>query len=150
MPDEPHWIRAEQAPQVWQWLTERGGVHYWKSIDICNPDGSAITPILDDDGKTPLPHPGDRFDIRPARVYYKPEDILVAFDTEMHRIRARYWQGPNGPEMHPDDMERVQDVLAGEREGAYPVFHPDEGIVAIWVPTRVVNLLQWATANGLA
>jgi hypothetical protein len=54
---DPYITTPENARRIWDWLTTRGGILHWHSVDLSDPGWSMATPATDSNGApTAKPH----------------------------------------------------------------------------------------------
>lgn len=90
-----HQILDSQAPQIWQWFKERGGIALWQSVNLSNPGRSWTTPRVDKNGKEPS-KPSWEADQKPYRVITDPTEVEVIAPLEVRRFRVALRMGREG------------------------------------------------------
>jgi len=84
---EKHTITVENAPKFLEWVTKRGGILVWESINFSNPGASWSTPYIDANGNR-VTKPNWQCSNEPSRHITDPSEILVVTQKEVKRFRV--------------------------------------------------------------
>ena len=160
-------ISPEQAPQILRWLTDRGGLLIWQSINLSNPGASWTTPALTDD--KPTPKPNWQCGNEPNRTITDPAEVMVEKPRKVAEIKIKLEQRGMKLQLTIGSSKRLRSALAkwgGENETAYYTFGDGdnsvtrtvhalqfgEDIALIWVsnPADDIPILEWEKANPIA
>ena len=146
----PHIVNSNDAPRISEWLTSRGGVAIWRSINLSNPGASWTTPALNSDGSRVM-KPNWQCDSQPERVIVNPADIQVSFDIEVRRFRVGIRVGGQGTMLKVTDggTRRIRSAVAKAGTGSYHHFDYTTQEAVIFKPDKVISLVEWLN-NGKA
>lgn len=148
--DDTITTNIRNAPTLAKWISERGGVAQWYSIDLSDPGYRALSPALDKDGN-PYPKPSWKVDSRPMLVVTDPAKIVLALDVEVRRFHVAVRVGGSGLKFKLTDAssDRVRRAVAKAGEGAYYGFDYGTQEAVIWKPESTMTLAEWmAAARG--
>ena len=126
-----------------QWLTNRGGIAVWQSINLSNPGASWTTPAHNDDGSL-YAKPNWQAGNEP-RIITDPADIAVSTDRELKRFRVGIRRGTQGYMMKVTDggSRRIHAEVAKAGEGAYHVFDYSTQEAVIMKPVEVLPIIDY-------
>ncbi len=160
-----HSCNIDNAPKFADWITSRGGVAVWKSVDLSNPGASWSSPAMDgcavcgtDKGRltckcggtafVPHPKPTWRADDKPD-IITDPADIEVYQATEVKRFRIGIRRGSQGLSLKVTDAgsRRIRAEVAKAGEGAYHEFDYDTQEAVIMKTTSLGSLKDWMEKN---
>lgn len=146
----PHRCTAENAQRFWDWLTTRGGLAIWGSVNLSNPGLTWTAPHLDPQG-LPKDKPNWQCGSSPIRIITDPSEVLVSVDTEVKRFHVALRRGSQGLTMKLTDASSARVIKATEKagEGAYYVFDYETQEAVILAPTSEQTLKSWAHEKGL-
>lgn len=137
-----HGCSVEHAAKFWDWITTRGGLAVWRSVDLSDPTFSQTTPALTDG--QPTTKPSWKVGNEPE-IFTDPTAISVSFDTEVKRFRVAVRRGSQGLSLKVTDggSRRIRAAVAKAGEGAYHAFDYSTQEAVIFKPTRVCSLAEW-------
>lgn len=139
------------APQMKKWITERGGIVRWASVDLSDPGAGMLGPRIGPDGKlTTKPHwkMGDE----PELHITDPEQVGILTEKEFKTVRIGIQRGSGFMQMVLTDSatRRVREALEEAGEGSRYVFDFDDHdrrIARIMRVDGVISLKQWMGEN---
>lgn len=139
-----HTIRLEDAPKIWDWIQNRGGIAVWKSINLSNPGASWTTPCQDEKGNL-VGKPTWQADNVPAEIILNPADILVSKDVEVKRFHVAIRVSGNGLMLKCTDASsgRIRKAVEKAGEGAYHRFDYGSQEAVIYAPEDSFSLSEW-------
>ena len=142
--DYKYTCQPEDAPRIWDWIKNRGGIVKWASCDMSDLNKSWTTPYRDEKGeiRTEAPHWKAP---RPSHHITDPADVCVAVDKEVKRFRVGIRRSSNGMSMKVTDAgtRRIREAVAKAGVGAYYRFDYEFQNVVIMAPENVVPLADW-------
>jgi len=150
---ERYTCRIEDAPQIWDWVKNRGGIAVWTSVDLCNPGKSWTTPVLTKEGNI-SGKPSWQAADAPAQIITNPDEILVSKDKIVARfhVAIRPSRDNFGPllgfiprriELTTGSSNRVEKAVRKAGEGAYHVFDYGTQEAVILAPVSTTTLTEW-------
>jgi hypothetical protein len=146
----PHRCTAENAQRFWDWLTTRGGLAIWGSVNLSNPGRTWTAPHLDPQG-LPKDKPNWQCGSSPIRIITDPSEVLVSMDAEVKRFHVAIRRGSQGLTMKLTDASTIKVRKAEEKagEGAYHLFDYESQEAVIMAPVSEQTLKCWAHEKGL-
>lgn len=140
---------ANNALKIWRWLTERGGIAVWRSVNLSNPGASWTTPAFEADGVTPYTKPTWQADDKPARIITDPAEVMVSVDREVKRFRVGVRMGSQGMLVKVTDAgsRRIRMEVEKAGVGAYYVFDYDTQEAVIMAPVEVMPIEKFMEYN---
>lgn len=146
----PHIIREENAAKIADWLSERGGIAIWNSINLGNPGASWTTPAFTAEG-APTSKPDWQADSQPARIITNAAEIIVSRDVEVCRFRVGIRRSSNGLSLKVTDggTRRIRAAVIREGDGAYHIFDYERQEAVIFRPASQVSLDVWLFERSL-
>ena len=111
-----HQILAENAPQIWNWFQDRGGIAVWKSVDMSNAGRSWTTPIRDAEGN-PTPRQDWRMEEMPSLIITDPAEVVVDIPKEIKRFRVAIKVGAQGMLLKCSDASSMRIRKECEKAG---------------------------------
>ena len=78
---------ADNAPRFKDWLTSRGGIAVWQSLDLRHAGATCSTPALTPEGE-PTGKPGWQWANKPARIVTKAHDVGVYREALFKAVRV--------------------------------------------------------------
>lgn len=152
----PYRCLATDAPQIADWLKNRGGILLWPSVNLSNLHTSWSTPAHDSDGK-PVGKPNWQAAREPGRHITDPADVEVSTPKEVERLKIKLRVSSSGLYIKLTDASaeklRARKEYWREKTGAsvfHTFAHEREGLsdtAIIWADTAVVPLTEWLKAN---
>lgn len=141
---KPHVVTAENAPKIWSWLRERGGLAIWQSVNLSDPGKSWTTPALQLDG-SPTPKPTWEAENTPSRIITDPAEVLVSKDREVKRFHVAVRLGRQGLNFKCTDAStrKIRDAVAKAGNGAYNEFDYYTQEAVIMAPESQVPIAQY-------
>lgn len=141
---EPHVVRLEDAAMMWDWLQNRGGLAVWQSINLSNPGASWTTPVLDSEGNLSS-KPSWQADNVPARIIFRPEDVLVIKYEEVKRFHVAIRVSGNGLMLKctSGSSERIERAVRKAGKDACYRFDYETQEAVIFAPVDQFTLLDW-------
>lgn len=150
MSDFTVFCKVAQAHQFNTWLTKRGGIAVWPSVNLSNPDSVWYTPALKED-TTPYHSPTWQAAIEPSTVVTDPSLVGVAVYEEFRRFHVGLRRSSNGLSLKLTDgaNRRLDAALmkAGPNATYYFDYETQEAVVL--KATVVVPLPVWLAANPI-
>jgi len=136
-------IDVSNAPLHATWITERGGVALWKSLDLSRPDTIWSTPA----DKTGKPHWAA--DNQPYALITDPAEIEVVQYKEVKRFHVALRVGSSGLKIKLTDASnaRLNKYLVKAGDGATYAFDYGTQEAVILVPKDTVSLATWIAAS---
>ncbi|MFN9112709.1 MAG: hypothetical protein ACK5XN_21805 [Bacteroidota bacterium] len=107
-------VNADIASQVAEWIEKRGGVAEYASVNLLNPSGTWICPIVDEDGK-PTGKPNWQCRSEPEVVAKSLSEVEVVKATEFDRFRVRLKQDGSSLTVSDGTQNRIDTALASAR-----------------------------------
>ena len=143
-----HTCTSENAPKLWRWIKERGGVAVWPSHNLANPGVSWSTPARQEDG-TPFPKPSWQAADQPSMVLLDPGEVEVSVDREVRRFRVGIRRGAQGLMVKCTDgaTRKIRSAVSKAGDGAYYVFDYGTQHAVIMVPDKTCSLTEWVKFN---
>lgn len=139
---QKHLITTMQAPTVWKWFQQKGGIAIWEWVNLAHPGASWTTPRLTDRG-TPSTKPSWECADEPVRVIRDPDKVDGVPDREYLRFRVAVHPGSQGlvEKCTGASSRHMRDAVAkaGDHQSDYAT---QEDIVM--QPTNRIGLLAWA------
>lgn len=149
-----HECAPENAARFAEWITKRGGVAIWPSVDLGDLGSSWSTP---GDVTT---KPTWRADSKPARVITDATEIDVVTRREVKRIRIAIERGSglsfNLTQTASKRLRKAvhEATLALQREtgiiGPGATYYFDGKEAVITVPGEVITLAEWISRDEIA
>jgi hypothetical protein len=139
-----HTICSENAPRIWDWIKNRGGIAIWRSVNLCDPGRTWTTPVLDDKGD--LVHkPTWQADNEPIEIICDPEKVLVSRDQEVKRFKVAVRRGSQGFMLKCTDASsaHIRKSVSQAGNGAYHVFDYFTQEAIIMAPVDTFDLNVW-------
>jgi len=135
-----HPISPENATAIKRWITDRGGVALWGSVDLSDLSWSVLTPKLTEAGaETPKPH--WKAGQTPARVFTCLEDFEVVTPREVKRFHVAVRTTQTGRVKLTDASTRhVRSAVEKAGENAWYEFDYSVQKAVILVPDQTVLL----------
>jgi hypothetical protein len=149
-PLPPHRVDASNARLIWEWLTTRGGLAIWQSVDLSDPGKSSTAPLKDADGHV-KGKPHWKYDDHPNRIIHDPAEVIVETYKEVKRFYVAVRRGSSGMSLKLTDgaSRKVRAAVEKAGEGATYEFDYSTQEAVIVVPDSEVPLVEWAEKNGL-
>lgn len=148
-PHKDYSCRAEDAPKIFDWLKNRGGIAVWKSVNLSNPTGSWTAPYLDDKGEVKV-KPTWQADSKPARIITDPAEVWVMVPKEVKRFRIAIRAGALGMSFKLTDASsrKVEKAVAAEGIGAWYEFDYTTQEAIIFVAEREQRITEYFAKEG--
>jgi hypothetical protein len=151
---EKHPCSPENADTFRKWISDRGGIAVWKSINLSNPGASWSSPALTEDGQ-PYPKPTWQAENKPSRIITDPADVVVEVPREVKRFRVAIRLGSQGMSYKLTDASsrKVENAVskAAGRDGrefsAWYEFDYDTQQAVILVADKSVPLSEFDYAR---
>lgn len=145
---DPHRVDISNAKLIWEWLTKRGGIAIWRSVDLSNPGESVTAPYNDEFGNL-KGKPGWKYDDHPERIITDPAEVVVETYKEVRRFKIAVRPGSQGMSFKLTDhsSQKVRDACKKAGEGATYEFDYGTQEAVILVPASAVPLKEWAERN---
>lgn len=124
---ERYICESENAHLIYDWITNRGGILIWNSIDLSDPSASMTTPYRSENGEIKT-KPHWKYDNIPSRHITSIEDVSVSIPKEYKRFHVATRMGGNGMSLKVTDAgsRRIEkEVEKAQREtgkSSYYVF----------------------------
>ena len=137
-----HYCTEENAPKFAEWITTRGGLLLWKSIDLSARHPGWTGPVLNKDG-SPATKPA--YHAVEHRIITDPNVVGVETLKEVKRFHvALRWKPQRMAWVVTDGSQRKIDrALARAGEGSCQVFDYGTQEAVILVPSRTISLKEW-------
>ncbi len=141
---EKHTVLPENVRLFRDWLTKRGGIAVWQSVNLSNPAASWSTPALTEDGK-PYPKPTWQADNTPARIITEANNVVVVTAREVKRFRVAVRLGRQGTMLKCSDAatRRIRTAVDRAGEGAWYEFDYTTQEAVILVSERETPLNEY-------
>lgn len=115
-------VNADIASQVAEWIEKRGGVAEYASVNLSNPSGTWICPIVDQDGK-PTGKPNWQCRSEPEVVAKSLSEVEVVQASEFTRFRVGLKQKGLSRIVNDGSQRRIDAALArAEKKTERPSF----------------------------
>lgn len=139
-----HECNAANASRFAEWITSRGGIAVWRSINLSNPGASWSTPALDKEGK-PYSKPTWEAANTPEGVITDPEEVKVFTAKEVKRFRVAVRRGAQGFSFKLTDAssDKVRRAVAKAGEGAFHEFDYVTQEAVIFAQDKEISLAEW-------
>jgi len=139
-----HECCPENVAKFREWLSTRGGLAIWESIDLSDPGTSWTGPVNGPNGK-PSPKPSWKSDNKPARIITDPSEVVVIVPREVKRFHIAVRTGSNGLRIKVTDAStrKIRAACAKFGENSWYEFDYGSQDAVIYVPDRTVPLTQW-------
>lgn len=138
-----HSCKENNAERMAEWITNRGGLAIWKSINLSNPGASWTTPALSEDGK-PYDKPNWQSANEPAKIITNPEDVDVITYKEVNRFHVAIRSKGMFSFCLTDASDRkVKKALDKAGEGSTYHFDYEYQDCIIKVPDKTITLKEW-------
>ena len=132
----------ENAEKFKDWLANRGGIAFWRSVSLSDPGRTMSTPATHQDGK-PATKPHWMMGEKPDRIITDINDVEVVLEKVVKRFHVAVRMGSQGMSFKVTDggTRRIRAEVAKAGEGAWYQFDYDayENCV-ILKPDRVIPL----------
>ncbi len=144
---ELHRCLPANAKIFMEWLTTRGGLALWRSINLSNPGLAWTTPATEADG-TPKTKPSRQAANEPYRIITDPDEVVVDIPKEVKRFRIGIRKASQGMSLKVTDGDtrriRKEVVKAQEQYGeAWYEFDYILQEVIILVPEKTILLRKF-------
>jgi len=145
-----HECAAENAGKFLDWITNRGGVAVWESINLSNPGASWSTPALTPEGK-PYSKPTWQAGNEPVKIVTDPDKIKVFTAKEVQRFHVGVRMGGQGLTLKVTDggNRRIQKALVKHGEESFCQFDYEVQDAVIFVPEGEISLTEFVKQDGL-
>ena len=150
---KPYHTTADNALKIHEWLTQRGGLAHWGSVDLSNPGKTWTTPRLNADG-TPTAKPHYAATSEPVGFTENIADVHVTEAKEVRRFRIAIRQSGNGLSFKLTDASSLKVRRAVEKAAAHVAdgqawhgFDYDSQEAVIFVNGESKPLAQWLEAR---
>jgi|GEM_PF-1613003 len=149
---EKHYVEAENAERIWDWLQTRGGLAIWRSADLSDPGKSWTTPAQEEDG-SPKAKQSWQMMNEPYRIITDPSEVEVHVPKEVDRFRVAIRQkGDWGLRFELTDgssrrlrqrVRKADEKYCGDEELAWYAFDYECQEAVIFVPDRQVPIKEY-------
>lgn len=141
---QPHRCIPSNAPKFREWITSRGGVAVWDSINLSNPGASWSSPALALDG-SPTTKPTWQAADKPSRIITDPAEILVDLPVEVKRFHVAVRRSSQGLSYKLTDASSRKVEAATAKAGPEAWYEFDYGSqeAVIYKPGRSIPLSEW-------
>ena len=138
-----HTIEVENAPRMADWITNRGGLAVWVSVNLSNPGKSWTGPVRDKDGKVNT-KPSWESANDPV-IITDPAEVGMVEMTEFKRFHVGLQRGSGfSVECTPGASRKIRKAIEDAGEGATHHFHYDTREAVIMKPNgRWKSLKEW-------
>jgi hypothetical protein len=135
---------ASNALKIWRWLTKRGGIAVWRSVNLSNPGASWTTPAFEADGVTPYTKPTWQADNKPERIITDPALVMVQTDREVRRFRVGVRVGGSGMQVEVTDAgsRKIRAAVAKAGVGSYHQFGYTTQEAVIMTPSEKPMMIK--------
>ena len=140
-----HVVKIEDAPKIWDWIHNRGGIAIWKSINLSNWGASWTTPCMNETRDSMTEKPNWQCSNVPDRIIVDPTEIIVSRDKEVKRFHVGVRVSGNGLMLKVTDggTRRIRNAVAKAGEGAYHVFDYMTQEAIIMAPNEQMSMADW-------
>ncbi len=103
----------DDAPRILDWITNRGGVQVWGSLDLSDPGLTSLTPVRDADGN-PVHKPHWKYSNAPRHIITDPAQVGVYTEVLFKAFPVSLRHGSQGLTLKLTDaaQRRVNKVTA--------------------------------------
>lgn len=132
-------VTPENAAKFWEWITKRGGVACWTSLDLSSGGRTVFTPANTEDGK-PMGRPHWQYPEKPQRIVTTSFDVIVREGTRaktVPRAQAQRWV----------DKLSATASAQGKDSTTWAELRSD-GKVNIMTTKRTVPLMDWISEQN--
>ena len=136
---EKHIVTAENAAAIWSWLTTRGGLAIWRSMNPSRPAASWTTPVKAADGRLttkPAPDAADS----PERIITDAAEVVVSVDAETNRVPVN--RHPDGG-LSQASADAVYAAVVKAGEAAYFRLEQDKDEAIIYACVGQTPITDW-------
>lgn len=143
-----HHIDLALASKLAGWITDRGGVLVWRSVDLSDPSTVAVSPYLDRDGDVST-KPSWIYANEPALHITDPARIGVIQTEEVKRFHVAVRVSSNGLRLKLTDASSTKLNKALEKAGIGATYYFDQNTqeAVILVGKSLVSLADWMAEN---
>lgn len=136
----PTFTAKENALKAKDWIKNRGGVAFWKSIDLSNAGATCYTPALTEDGKE-YPKPHWRYANKPDEIITDESVLFFEVSKEVKRFKIHTRISGNGLMIKLTDhsSQRVRAQCEKFPNCSYH-FDYDTQECVITVPDKLISL----------
>ena len=139
----------ENAPKFLEWLSSRGGIAVWRSVDLSDPSWSCSTPALTPDGQ-PYEKPHWKADSKPEKIVTDPSKIQVLVAVEVKRFHVAVRRGSQGFSLKLTDASsrKVEKAVAAAGSDAFYCFDymTQDAVILVPDPGSSKPLSEWGSA----
>jgi len=140
-----HITTAESAEKVFTWLSTRGGIAIWSSIDFSNLGKTWTTPAMTEhDPPEPYPRPTWQVSTTP-KIITDPAKVGVSVDHEIKRFRVGVRRGDQGLNFKVTDggSRKIRRLVSKAGVGAFYAFDYARQECVIYKPDRIVAIREY-------
>lgn len=102
-----HQTLPEHAEKMMEWITARGGLALWSSVNLSNPGATWTTPLNDEQGN-PVRKPTWQVGEQPYRVITDAAEVEVTIPREVRRMNVSVRMGAQGTMMKLTDASSAR------------------------------------------
>jgi len=160
-----HPCSAANASLFYTWLTKRGGIAIWKSINLGNAGASWSSPATirkgdtqdcpagEEDQIVPYPKPNWQCENTPSRIITDINEVVVEIPKEVKRFYVAVRRSGNGLSLKVTDggTRRIRAACekAGAGAGSWYEFDYSSQEAVIYVPSETIPLKEWIEKHGV-
>ena len=137
-------VNSEDAPRIWDWIQNRGGIQIWESVDLSMPGHSLTVPLTDPNGVVNDKPPDWRHQ-QAGRIITSPDDVEVCIDKEVKRFHVGTQRADMLRwEVTSAGSKRIRQEVEKAGKGAYHVFdYGDYKNAVIMAPEKILPLREF-------
>ena len=141
---QPHHCLPKNAAQFQEWISTRGGLALWRSVNLSNPGASWTTPAHDKDGN-PTVKPTWQAAEQPHQIITDMSQVVVDVPMEVKRFHIGVRRGGQGLTLKVTDggTRRIRKEVDKAGPDAWYEFDYGSQEAVILKPGRTIPLDQW-------
>jgi len=134
-------VSADVASRIHDWLTKRGGVAVWESINLSNPGAEFLTPA---DSKRPNWQVANK----PARVVTDINNVTVTVLRQVRRFHVSVRVKEMALVVSDGGTRRIRRELAKHKDATYQFDFDSFDNVVILVPEATIPLNEYLKTHA--
>ena len=145
-------VESSNASLIAKWISKRGGVLVWRSLNLSNPSGQWLSPYLDEEGKV-YTKPNWQCGNDPARHITSIDEVEVATTKEVKRFHVAVRQAGLSFKVTDGGSRRIHAEVekAAAKHGkpaGYRFDYGDYDNAVIYIDDSVVPLSAFVQTQG--
>lgn len=136
--------KIQNAKLFKEWITSRGGIAVWTSVNLSDPGREVLTPAFQEDG-TPYPKPSWWCSDKPSEIVTDPNQVKLSQDIEVKRFHVGVRTGSQGMSLKVTDggSRRIRAAVEKAGDGSYHEFDYDTQEAVIMKPDKTITLAEF-------